>query len=93
MDANTLSATTGIILSLLFSYMPGLSPWYEGLGREAKQLVMLVALLVTAIAAFGLSCANVSVAVPCTGEGAIGLINAFVAALVANQSTYLITKR
>jgi hypothetical protein len=50
-------------------------------------------LLVAALGTFGLSCAGAIDATACTQAGAWTLVSAFVAALVANQATYLITPK
>lgn len=91
MTAEQLSALAGVILSLAFSYLPGLAPWFDKLETTVKRLVMALLLLVVAAGAFGLSCAGVVDAATCTQAGAWSLLNVFVAALVANQATYLIS--
>ncbi len=39
-------AIAGVVLSLLFSYIPGLRVWFAGLVAEKKQLIMLGLLVV-----------------------------------------------
>lgn len=96
MTAQMLSGAAGIILSLLFSYVPKLNTWYAGQSEEVKKLIMLGLLFVVAAGAFGLACAGVltdlfGIAITCDKAGAIGLIQAFVIAAVANQTTYKLT--
>ena len=91
MTAEKLAVLAGIILSLLFSYIPGLSDWFGKLEGIQKRLVMLALLLVVAAGAFGLSCAQVITEVTCDQAGAMGLVQAFIAAVIANQATYLIS--
>ena len=86
-----LSSVAGVLLSLMFSYVPGLRDWFGTLSADYKRLVMLVALVVVAVAAFGLSCAGIVDAVACDKDGAINLVASFIAALVANQGTYQIS--
>lgn len=93
MTAELLSAIAGILLSLAFSYIPGISDWFDQLDPTRKRLVMASLLFVTALGTFGLSCAGLIDATSCTQAGAWSLVNAFVAALVANQATYLITPK
>jgi hypothetical protein len=93
MTAEQLSALAGVILSLAFSYLPGLAPWFDKLEPTVKRLVMAALLLVVAAGAFGLSCAGVLDAAVCTRVGAWSVLNVFVAALVANQATYLISPK
>ena len=92
MSAEELSMVTGTVLSLFMSYVPGVSGWYEGLSTESKRLVMGVLLLAVAGGAFSLACGGVVDVVECSKVGALGLVQAFIAALIANQATYLITK-
>jgi hypothetical protein len=97
MTAEQISAVAGVILSLLFSYMPGLKDWFASLDGTYKRLVMIGLMLVVALAAFGLSCgglgAQFGVSISCTQEGAIGLLLAFVAALVGNQAMFLVSPK
>ncbi|MHC1730456.1 MAG: hypothetical protein AB9888_00260 [Bacteroidales bacterium] len=91
MTAELLGSISGIVLSLLFSYIPGLSDWYARLTGEKKRLIMAGLLLITALVVFGLSCANLFDLVACSQDGVMGLLKIFITALIANQSAYLIT--
>lgn len=91
MTPETLSAVAGVLLSLAFSYVPGLSGWWDLRSPTEKRLAMLVMLAVLAGAAFGLSCSAVLSILPCDKPSLIGLIQSFVAALVANQSAFLVS--
>jgi len=93
MTSDLLSSVAGIILSLAFSYLPGVSDWFSGLDGVHKRLIMAGLLLVVAVGAFGLGCANVLGTVECSRDGALGLASAYISALIANQSAYQITKR
>jgi hypothetical protein len=98
MTPETISATAGVLLSLLFSYAPGVSAWYADLDGAGKRLVMLAALLLTAGGLLALSCLGVGqvfgAPLPaCDRAGLQGLLEGLVIALVANQSTYLISPR
>ena len=93
MSAELLSSISGIVLSLVFSYIPGAKRWFDSLEREYKQLVMGILLFLVSAGVFGLSCAKIFEYVTCTKEGLLGLISTFISALVANQSVYLITRR
>ena len=100
MTPQLLSSLAGITLSLFFSYIPGLSTWYEALTATYKRLVMLFLLAVVSISVFGLAClgwlpyfTGGDATVACTEQGGVELLTAFVLALVANQSTYLITPK
>lgn len=97
MTADFLAMVAGIILSLAFSYIPWFASRYDLLAPEYKRLVMLALLLFVALASIGLACVGVGVdfglAVTCDRAGIVGVIQAFVFAAMANQSTYLLTKR
>ncbi len=93
MDAEFLSMIAGILLSLLFSYVPGASGWYGALDGVHKRLVMLGLLFLSAAGVFALSCAGVYDYVACSQAGAVQAVEAFVSAVIANQATYLISPK
>lgn len=93
MNSEQLSAVVAGALSLAFSYIPGVSAWFDGLTKENKQFVMGVLLVLSAAAVFGLSCAGVLDSVACTKDGGIGFLSVLLSALFANQSVYLLTKK
>ena len=99
MTPTLLSSLAGIALSIIFSYIPGISTRYEALTATNKRLVMLFLLAVVSTAAFGFACLGWlpyfgdQISVSCTQQGGVELLTAFVLALVANQSTYLITPK
>ena len=90
MDAKMLSAISGVVLSLAFFYIPGLNKWYNKQTSAVKALIMLGVMALVALATFGLACWDIfEIPVTCDQAGAIGLFQAFVYALVANQATYV----
>lgn len=96
MTAQVLAAAAGILVSLMFSYLPGVADWYAAQDGTHKRLIMLGALAAVAGAVFGLSCLGIAQVgganLPaCTVTGLQGLLEALVAALVANQAAYLIS--
>jgi hypothetical protein len=97
MSSTDLASYSAIVLSLLFSYIPKLNTWFDGLDAQYKRLIMLGLCAVVAGAAFGLSCAGwggeVGLSVTCDKAGALGLLKAFVGAIVANQAAYMLTPR
>ena len=94
MDAKMLSAVAGIVLSLAFFYIPGLNSWYNKQTSQVKSLIMLVVLFLVAAAAFGLACWGIfDIPITCDKAGAIGLLQSFVYALVANQAVYTIVRK
>ena len=89
MTAEMLASTAGIVLSLLFSYVPKFEGWYDALASNVKKLIMLGALLVTAIGVFAVGCSGMfDVQVSCDVVGALGLFKLFIVAAIANQATY-----
>jgi hypothetical protein len=94
LTADLLSSVAGIVLSLLFSYVPGVKDWFEGLDGTYKRLVMLALLVVVSGGIFALSCYGVLAGyVECTEAGAWELVSVFVAALIANQGAFLVSPK
>lgn len=95
MTAEGLALISGTILSLLFSYVPGLNTKFASFDREKKRLIMLGLLAVCALAIYGLACGgfavDLGIAVTCDRAGAMALIQAFILAVIANQGTYSIS--
>lgn len=91
MTSEQLGSIAGVILSLLFSYLPGVRDRFALLSSTEKRLFMAALLLAVAIGALGLSCAQIVNAVECSTAGATNLISTFIAALVANQAAFLIS--
>jgi len=92
MDANWLAGIAGVVLSLVFAYVPGVQDWFSGLDGTLKRLINLGALVLVAAGAYGLGCAGwFDVPVTCDQAGLEALIAAFVAAAIGNQGTYLMT--
>lgn len=102
MNPATLATLAGAVLSLAFSYLPGLSAWYARLGRQAdgstdggarKRLVMLAALLCVSAGIVLLSCSGWgelagSRQISCDRSGLVTLLQALLGAIVANQSVH-----
>ena len=93
MTSSELALYAGAVLSLFFSYVPGVSDWYGNRSSVQKSGVMALLLLVVAASIFGLSCAKVLPTIACDREGAIGLVKVFIFALIANQATFLASPR
>lgn len=97
MSAEQLIAIAGAILSLAFSYIPGVKSRYEPLSDEMKRLVMLGLLVLVVAGVFALSCSRfgtyLGIGVACDEPSLVGLVWSLVLAVMANQSTYLITPR
>jgi len=95
MSADVLILTAGALLSLAFSYIPGLAPRFDVLEPTIKRLIMLGLLLLVSAVSFGLSCAGWGAAwgisLTCDQDGLQGLIAQFILAIIANQSVYAIS--
>ena len=53
------ASVAGVILSLLFSYVPGLNTWFAALDPTYKRLLMAGLIIVVGVGVVTLSCANV----------------------------------
>ena len=91
MSSQLLAGIAGIVLSLLFEYLPGLHDWYNALVDTKQKLVMLAALLLSAAGVFALACIGRYDLVTCDVAGVWVLVEYFVLAVIANQATYLIS--
>lgn len=93
MASEWLSRFVGVLISLVFAYVPGLSEWYAAQDGTRKRFVMLAALAVACVAIFGASCAGWTDQVACTQQGASGLFRIAFDVVMANQATYLLTPK
>ena len=91
MTPELLVSIAGIILSLAFSYVPGLDVKFAALEGVHKRLVMLGLIFLTAAGAFGLSCAGLVDVATCDQAGVWGLVQLFIFAAIANQSAYMLS--
>lgn len=83
-----LATFAGILLSLGFSYIPGLRNRYQPLSSTWKSLIMLFLIAVSAVGVYGVSCLRWWVFVPCTQKSILDLVEAFIMCAIANQTTY-----
>lgn len=92
MTAEMIALVAGALLTLGFSYIPGLRTWYAGKSEEYKQLLMLGLLVLAAVGAFGIAClgwgAAIGLTLACTVTGAVGLVMQLLLAIMANQTVY-----
>ena len=95
MTVELLSAIAGIVLSLAFSYIPGLNTKFAAMSDQYKKLSMLGMLALVAGVTFGLTCtkygAMIGIPLTCDETGAIELVRILIAAAVANQAMYKLT--
>jgi hypothetical protein len=90
MTADKLAAIAGVLLSLIFAYVPKLNDKYAALDGVYKRLIMAGLLLVVSLGAFGLACVapDQITFLACTKADAWSLAWTFIAALVANQGAF-----
>lgn len=97
MSSEVLVSVTGVVLSLLFSYVPGLAGWYNQLDGQRKRLVMLFMLAVVALGMYALTCVGLGeqygISLTCDQAGAATLLEMFVLAMIGNQAAYLISPK
>lgn len=95
MTSEQLMLYAGVLLSLIFSYVPGANAWFAAKDANVKRLIMLGLIAVVTGVVFGMSCWSVTASwVPdltCTTEGLKGLLAAFAVAVIANQAAYAIS--
>jgi hypothetical protein len=92
-----ITGIAGVVISLLFEYVPKLHDWYNGLLNNYQKLVMLGIMVAIVAIIFGLNCAGWFVdyipAMTCDKVGIQTAIVALVSAITANQVTYLISPK
>jgi hypothetical protein len=95
MTSEQLTMFASVVLSLVFSYVPGANTWFAEKTTNTKRLIMLGLLAVITGVVFGMSCWSITASwVPnltCTTEGLKGLLVAFGMAVIANQAAYSIS--
>jgi hypothetical protein len=97
MTIELLSATASSLLSLAFSYIPGLNSQYEKLDGVYKRLVMLLLLVVVAAGTLILACTPYgqmfNINVTCDQVGFAEIVRVLLTAVVANQSVFAISPK
>ena len=82
MTPQTLSTAAAVLLSLLFSYVPGISSWYDKLDATRKRLIMLSLLVLIAAGSFGIACAGwaeaFGIPVTCDQPGAVVILQSLI---------------
>lgn len=78
----------GIVLSMLFTYIPGLRTNWANLPKEKQQLYMMGMLLGITGLVIASSCFNLWVFISCTKEGIMGIFGVFGSAVLGNVTAY-----
>ncbi len=90
MEGNLLMMVAGVVMSLVFAYVPGLHEWYQALDGVRKGQVMLLALLAAAVVILVGSCYLRYAWITCDETGWKQLAAMFLYGLMANQAAYLV---
>ena len=93
MSPELLAAVSGVVLSLAFSYIPGLNKKFAALKSDYKRLIMLGALFVVAAGSLGLGCIGRYNLYTCDVDGVWKALETFIIAAIANQSAYGLTPK
>ncbi len=95
MTADNISLAGGTLLSLFFSYIPGLQNRFNKFDGTRKRLVMLGVLVLFSASVFGLACLGwgeaLGITLTCDQAGALSLVRSLIIAIIANQSIYSIS--
>lgn len=94
MTSDFLAAAAGIVLSLIFSYVPGVAPWFAEKDATTKRLITLGLILGISILAFLVTCFNIiipGITLTCSAQGAVDLGQVILAAAIANQTAFLLS--
>lgn len=87
-----LAMVGGVILSLLFSYIPKFNEWYAALATTKKSLIMAACILLISLAVYAATCLKIfDFGIACGTNGVIELVRIFVLTLIANQGTYVLS--
>ena len=83
----------GVILSLLFAFVPTSNSWYANLSESQKRLVLLGATLLAALGYFGASCWSIlalklGILTLCNSEAALDAVLILVKMFIGSQATY-----
>lgn len=88
MDSNLVAGVAGVVLSVVFGYVPGARKWFEALDSVRKAQVMGGSLVLAALIIYGGACYTPWQAVECAEAGFWKLVELLGLALLANQATY-----
>jgi hypothetical protein len=95
MTSEQLTMFASVLLSLVFSYVPGANTWFAEKTTNIKRLIMLGLLALISGAVFGMACWSVTASwfpnLYCTTEGLKGLLVSFGMAVIANQAAFSIS--
>lgn len=87
----------GLILALIFDFVPKAKAWFDTKSVEGKRLVNAAILLVVVVIVFGFNCLGWAglVGIPsvaCTQEGALFMVQLFLLAIGVNYGTHAVSR-
>jgi len=91
MTAQGLVAIASVVLSVLFTYVPGMNAWYAALDKTYKQLIMMGLLVLTTGFIMLSSCMEWWTWATCDKKGALDILATLALAVAANQGTHELT--
>lgn len=90
-----ITSGAGVLLSLGFSYIPGVQEKFDTLNGQQKRLLMLALLVLVTVGVYSVACAGFAadfgLNVACDRVSAVGLLKALFFAAVANQVAYALS--
>lgn len=87
-----LAGIAGVLLSLAFSYVPGVSVAFASLKPESKRLIMAGMLAIISVILYLLNCKSILwIGLTCDQTGIIQLVTIFISSIVANQGAFSLT--
>lgn len=90
MTVETVVGFVSALMAAVFMYLPGLKDKYLALASNYQRLVMLGMLVLVVAGAYGLSCFGLLDYFTCDNQGLIKAAKLLLAAIMANQSVYLL---
>lgn len=93
LSPETLAGVAGVILSLVFSYVPQLKDKFSALDTTTQRLIMVGLLFCVAIGVLLYQCRAEAAFGQCVAASWEAALKAFLAALVSNQATFLVSPK
>lgn len=93
MDNVDLAGLAGVVISLAFSYVPGLSGWFDQQAPTTKRLVVVGVLALCAGGVYAGACWGLLSWPACGSAGMVEIVKLFIAAAIANQATFLLSPK
>lgn len=90
-------AAAGLILAIIFDFVPGAKAWFDTKSVEMKRLINAGILLVVVLGVFGFNCLGWAgglgiPAIGCDEPGALFAVQLFVTAVFFNYGTHAIAR-